>query len=261
VGAAALEAVRERLACALVCADFDGTLAQIVDHPSGAVPLPGAVETLSMLARRCRCVAMVSGRPVADLFERVGLEGIVYTGLYGMETREVGGCITISPEGQAAAAAIHSVRKELEAALAREPGAVLEDKGLTLAAHFRLAPDPGSAGERVRQVVADLALRHGLAVAGGRMVWELVPAGAVDKGRPILRLVEAEDAGAVLFAGDDVGDQAAFRALDEIAARGIPTCKVAVSSTEGPPGLLEEADIVVDGPQGALELLRSLIVS
>jgi trehalose 6-phosphate phosphatase len=68
----------------------------------------------------------------------------------------------------------------------------------------------------------------------------------------------AEGLGAACFFGDDRGDLAAFDALDRLAARGVATVQVAVRSGEAPDELLERADLVVDGPEGVLDVLRVL---
>jgi trehalose 6-phosphate phosphatase len=62
-----------------------------------------------------------------------------------------------------------------------------------------------------------------------------------------------------LFAGDDTVDIPAFEALDALASDGVATVKVAVSSPEAPSELIERADIVVGGPEGTVDLLRSLV--
>ena len=63
----------------------------------------------------------------------------------------------------------------------------------------------------------------------------------------------------VVVIGDDVGDLAAFAAAERLVERGVRTTKVAVRSEEAPPELLSRADLVVDGPPGVLDLLRSLL--
>jgi trehalose 6-phosphate phosphatase len=78
----------------------------------------------------------------------------------------------------------------------------------------------------------------------------------VDKGSVVE--LAAEGLEAACFLGDDVGDLPAFAALERLAERGMHTVKVAVATAEAPPAVLARADVVVDGPEGALEVLRSL---
>ena len=88
---------------------------------------------------------------------------------------------------------------------------------------------------------------------------ELHPPVNVDKGS----VVEAAAAGmrALTFVGDDVGDLPAFDGLDRLAAAGVHTVKVAVVTSEAPALLLERADLVVEGPAGALALFEGLAES
>jgi trehalose 6-phosphate phosphatase len=69
----------------------------------------------------------------------------------------------------------------------------------------------------------------------------------------------ASPVGAACYLGDDIGDLAAFHALDQLAARGIGTARIAVRSDEAPAELLHAADLTVDAPQGAATLLRTLL--
>ena len=89
------------------------------------------------------------------------------------------------------------------------------------------------------------------------MSYELHPPIEVDKGTTVELLGEGLDV--VTFMGDDVGDIPGFEGLDRLAARGAQVVRVAVRSTEQAPALLDRADVVVDGPLGALALLQSLL--
>jgi trehalose 6-phosphate phosphatase len=88
---------------------------------------------------------------------------------------------------------------------------------------------------------------------------ELVPPIPTDKGRVVRELAGGLDA--VCFFGDDVGDIPALEALDELRAAGTvaSTLKVVVRSLESSPALLDLADVVVDGPEGAVALMRKLL--
>ncbi len=86
----------------MVCLDFDGTLSEIVSDPDSAILVDGAAEALEKLATQCP-VAILSGRDLADIRQRVGLPGIWYAGSHGFEL--------IGPDGShhhndAAAAAV-----------------------------------------------------------------------------------------------------------------------------------------------------------
>ena len=249
-----LDVLRGRLDGAVVALDYDGTLAPIVARPSDAVVAPGAVAVLAALAARVRTLALVTGRP-ADVVVALGgladVPGLVVLGQYGAQ-RWSGGQVAAPDELPGVARA----RTALPALLAPE-GADLEDKGLAVVVHTRRAPDPAGALERLAGPVGEVAAASGLEVHAGRFVLELRPPG-YDKRRALLSLCEPLPT-AVLFAGDDLGDLPAYDAVDELRGRGVPGVLVCSGSAEGPAALRERADVVVDGPAGVVELLRTLL--
>jgi trehalose 6-phosphate phosphatase len=122
--------------------------------------------------------------------------------------------------------------------------------------HTRRAADPEQALDRLRGPLADLAERTGLAVEPGRMVIELRPPGS-DKGQALRTLARARSAAAIMYCGDDLGDEPAFRAVAELRGEGLPGLAVCSGSTEVT-ALAELADLVVDGPDGVVALLDAL---
>jgi trehalose 6-phosphate phosphatase len=235
---------------AAVLCDFDGTLAAIVDDPEAARPLPGAARTLGRLAGAYRTVAVVSGRPAAFLREHLGGRGVVLVGLYGLE--RVTGAAIEEAEG---AGGWRSVVDEVVARARGEggPDADVEPKGLSVAFHYRRRPE----GEAETRAWVDAeARRTGLVVHPARRSLELRPPVDRDKGTVVREL--ATGLNAACFLGDDAGDLAAFDALDDLEGEGTFALRVAVGSAECPPELQARADVQVDGPTGALELLERL---
>ena len=234
-------------ACSAVLTDFDGTLAPIVDDPSTAVALPGVAEVLASLARRFAVAGVVSGRPVAYLVDRLGPD-LWLSGLYGLERWRAGERLEV-PEAEVWRPVVAEARERARAEL----GPVIEDKGLSLTLHFRTCPERAAELGAWASEVADAT---GLSVHEAKASIELHPPLGVDKGTE----VEALGAGmeAVCFMGDDVGDLTAFGALDRLADVGVHTVRVAVRSDEAPAELMARADVVVDGPVGALALLDGL---
>ncbi len=235
-----------------VFSDFDGTLADIVDDPAAARPVAGAAEALEALARRYARVGVISGRPGAFLDQHLGGRGIALTGLYGLEV--------VTPDGVRPIPAAKRWRSVVEEVAARAeaelpPALGVERKDLSVAVHFRVSP---GYADLAREWTADAARRSGLSVHEGRMSFELRPPLPHDKG-----LVLAESAAGlshVLFLGDDRGDLDAFDALERLAAGGgVTIARVAVRSPEAPSELLERADVVVEGTEGALSLLQALV--
>lgn len=236
-----------------IITDFDGTLAPIVEDPAQSQALPGAVELLRALASKYCRVAVVSGRPISFLVEHTAIApGLLLRGLYGLECAKAGE-VTEHRDAESWRAVVSEVARNAEASA--PPGVRVERKGLSVTVHYRGAPEFGPWAEQWSAEQADLTglLRH-----PARMSWELVPPVPVDKGTTVLELADGLDA--VCFLGDDRGDLPAFSALDYLAStRSVAVLKVVVSSPEAPPELLKEADILVDGPHGALELLRQFL--
>jgi len=234
-----------------VFSDFDGTLATIVDDPASARPIAGAPEALEALAARYARVGVVSGRPGAFLAEHLGGRGVALTGLYGLESVTAEGGVRPLPEAMAWRTVVDQVAAQAEAEL--PPALGVERKGLTVAIHFRVAPGYADLAQRW---TTEAAARTGLAVHPARMSFELRPALPHDKGLVLARA--ASGLTHVMFVGDDRGDLEAFDALDRMAADGAVAFRVAVRSRESPAELIERADVAVDGPEGVLNLLRSL---
>jgi trehalose 6-phosphate phosphatase len=239
-----LEAFRARAARAGVLVDFDGTLSEIVAHPDQASAVPDAGPALSALVPRYAVVAVITGRRAEDVAALLGTEGVRYEGLYGMQAAAPDLATALAPR--------------VERAAATEPSAWVENKGASLAVHFRQARDPAEARARLLRSLRPLAADAGLEIAEGKMVLELVPLDRPRKGGAVERIAGELDLQAVLFAGDDLADLDAFATLDLLRERGLHAVKVAVRSDETPSSLLEAADLVVDGPRGTVELLRRL---
>jgi trehalose 6-phosphate phosphatase len=238
-----LDDVRAQLDRAAIMLDFDGTLAPIVPKPEDARMLDGVTPVLASLVRRALVVAIVTGRSSAEIRERVPVEGVRIVGSYGFEAMP-----SMAPD----------VVAEVDRIAAGEPGAQIEVKGVSVAVHVRGAPEPDAASDRVRAALERVAHRHGLALLEGKRVWELVPAGAGNKGSVVRSVVDDACTHAVLYAGDDVADLDAFAVLARMREEGRYTCAVAVIGPEAPAELAGAADLTVDGPPGLLELLRSL---
>lgn len=195
--------------------DYDGTLTPIVDDPRDAVLAPEARALLQDLSRLVP-VGVISGRDLDDVRARVGIDGIWYGGSHGFDLAGPGGWRHVEEAGEAAIPALDAAEAELGEALGPIRGTSLERKRFSLAVHYRRAPPEAAAG--VERAVDDvLGRREGLRKTSGKKVFELRPDADWDKGRALLTLLEAlglEESGSfVVFAGDDVTDEDAFRVL------------------------------------------------
>lgn len=250
-------AFRANPAGAAVLSDFDGTLSPIVLDPAAASPLAGVVDVLHALAAGIGRVAIVSGRPVSFLSDRLELDSrpsttMLLSGLYGIERLE-GGVHSVDPTALAFRTTVDRVASLADAAA--PPGVGVERKGLSVTLHIRTAVDEE---DWARTWADQAAAASGLVVHEGRMSFELRPPVALDKGTAVRSLVEGMEV--ACFLGDDVGDLPAFDALAEhAAATGAVVARIGVRSNEAPSELLDASDFVVEGPEGSLALLRRLL--
>ena len=253
--AAAAARLARRAAEVAVCLDFDGTIAPIVEDPAAARPLPGMVDLLGPLADRYAAAAIVSGRPATYLASHAAAPGVRYLGMYGLE-EIVEGRVQVDPRLEAARPAVEAAREELAGDPAvTASGAHLEDKRYAVAVHTRRVAEPDRWAGPIGQAAARIAAGHGLEVVPGRMVWELRPQVHSDKGDAVRRVVAESGAGALVVAGDDLGDLPGFAVAAELGGG----LRVVAGSAEAPAELLDAADLVVDGPEGVRELLEHLL--
>jgi len=256
-GQAGLDAILADPVHALIASDFDGTLSPIVADPASALAAPGASAALARLGTVVGTVAIITGRPAAEAVALGGfadVPGLVVLGHYGAERWQAGVLAAArAPEGIGVA---RRALPGLLAAAGAPEGTRLEDKGNALAVHTRQTADPEAALARLREPLAALAASAALTLEPGRFVLELRPPGT-DKGAALGALAGERAARSVLYCGDDLGDLAAFAAVRELRADGVPGCTVGTRSQESPQ-VAEAADLAVDGPSGVVRLLTAL---
>lgn len=198
-GEAALATLASRPA--LLAFDFDGTLAPIVPRPE-LVEVPiGISERLRKLSHRV-ALAVITGRSLADVRPRLGFEPHYLVGNHGAEGAL--GLHTLTPDW---AAAVHE-RLHRHAPSLAAAGVSVEDKGYSLALHYRLAPDAEQALRVIETALSGLEASH--RIFGGKCVLNVAPAGAPDKGDALLQLVREAKVASAMFVGDDVNDEPAF---------------------------------------------------
>jgi trehalose 6-phosphate phosphatase len=236
--------------------DFDGTLSEIVPIPSNARPIQGARDLLTELAHRFAVVAIVSGRAAPDLVEWLGPEVEIW-GVHGAQ-RATNGKVELSPRAKPFEPQMKKIHAEAVERLRADgiDGAIVEDKAVMVTLHYRAAKNPDEAKKATEALANVLAARENLTVVPGRASYELRP--AIDFTKAAVIADRSKDLDAVAFAGDDTVDLPGFDALDALADEGVATLRIAVRSPEAPKELLDRADIVVEGPKGALNLLREL---
>jgi trehalose 6-phosphate phosphatase len=218
--------------------DVDGVLAPIAARPELAVVPEETKHELRRLAGRYLLVACLSGRAGEDARRLVGVDGVRVVGNHGLE---------LDPRAAEYAEALAAFRDET--------GLAVEDKGLSLAYHYREAPDTAVAAAELEDVAAR-ARSAGLVPRWGRKVLEIRPPVEADKGTAVRTLLDESGATRALYAGDDTTDLDAFAGLREAGLE--CAIRIAVGSGEAPDGLVGAADLAVGGPDELLELLRAL---
>ena len=193
--------------------DVDGTLLEIEREP-GAVHVPKRLcEILEQLQSATGgALALVSGRSLDQLDRLFSPLLFSAAGLHGLERRNLGRKVErAAPDPDM----FERARRRLAAFADAHQGVLLEDKGLTLALHYRKAPEAADAAVAVAEAAAAESA-GALVLLHGKMVCELKPPG-VDKGRAIADFLEEPPFTGrhPVFAGDDVTDEPGFRAINE----------------------------------------------
>ena len=239
-GAAALAALAR--AQALFAFDFDGTLAPIRPRPADVHVSAAIAGRLEKLARR-RPVAIVTGRRIVDVRDRLGFNPTYIVGNHGAEDE-------VDPAlGQRAARALDDLRVRLQgyADAFRGAGVVLEDKQQALALHYRTAPDRAAASALIDTALADST--QGLHIFGGKLVVNAVASDAPDKADAVRRLMARAGADVAFFAGDDINDEPVF----EAAQPGWVTVRIGCERHES------AARFCLDGPHEIATLLDRVL--
>ncbi|MBA3261919.1 MAG: trehalose-phosphatase [Thermoleophilaceae bacterium] len=258
--AEALGAITADPSRAAVFCDVDGVLAPIVARAEEAQVRKESALLLGRLARRYACVACVSGRSAAEARRLVGVGGIVYAGSHGAELLQPGASqAETNPAFKSWEGRVKRFVADRDGPDLRRLRVRIEDKGPIAAFHWRGAPDEEAALARVEQIARE-AEEGGLATHWGRKVLELRPPVPFDKGQVVRVLVERCGARVGLFGGDDTTDLDAFDALTALVEEGAldAAVRVGVRSDEGPPEIVERADVVVDGVEGFAQVLAVL---
>ena len=189
--------------------DFDGTLAPIVTQPSQARVSVAVARRLELLAQRLP-VAVITGRDVQDVAKRLSFTPQYIVGNHGAEDP------SDAPRAEHLQRALDPLRERvrLQATALTAAGVVVEDKHLSIALHYRCAPDQ----ERAQALITSLLDAPGeptrTNVFGGKRVVNVMAHDAPDKADAVLKLQSLLNSQAVIYMGDDVNDEAVFeRAL------------------------------------------------
>jgi trehalose 6-phosphate phosphatase len=250
-----LRAARAEAGLLLVGLDFDGTLAPIVPVPDdAAMPETTRAVLHALTLRADTCVALVSGRGLADLSSRVRLDNVYLAGNHGLEI--VGPDVhRMHPDAQAARPRLEEIAAVLRRELPPLPGVIVEDKGLTLSVHYRMVEDDADA-EDIRLRVKEHAGRYDdVVLTEGKKVVEIRPAVEWNKGLAFSFLRDTIEAargrrGPAVFIGDDRTDEDVFRIL------GSTDCSIIVGD---PPPQPTIAHALLPSPEAVAVFLQRLL--
>jgi trehalose 6-phosphate phosphatase len=249
----AIEALADDPARSGLVLDFDGVLSPIIEDATLSAMPERVAATLARLAPVLGLLAVLSGRPVEFLAGRVRVSGVRLLGSYGIEQIS-DGVRRIDPEAEQWLGPVREASRALHDTLASSPGIRIEDKSVSVAVHWRQAPDRAAAADEVRRVTARLADETGLRLEPGKLVEELRPPVEVDKGSAVSALIASQKPAAVAYAGDDLGDIPALLAVRAAGGYAI----VVDHGSETDPRLRELADQTCDGTDGFAAWLAAL---
>lgn len=199
--------------------DFDGTLAAIRRDPSKVHLSAGTVRTLRDASRtRGIELSIISGRSLKDIQKRIGIKGITYAGNHGLEIHGHG-IDFITPQASKIKKTMGRIARELKKKLRKIKGVIIENKGLTVSVHFRMAKSSmaGDIEGALKSIIMPYASKKEIIVMPGKKIWEVRPFVKWDKGKTALFLLKkkrkTEKKILLVYLGDDRTDEDAFEAI------------------------------------------------
>lgn len=226
--------------------DVDGTISEIAPSPGAALVSAPFKQHLRTLMKRFDLVAAISGRSVDSLRSMVGVDGLVCFGNHGLEWWEDGRShfsTGVEPYVHIVRSALEDISKRLSV-----DGATIENKGATVAIHYRQAADIELARQAILSAIHTSPAAQALRVCEGKMVVELRPPMQLHKGQALASLVLRHGLHSVIYIGDDTTDVDAFNQLRKMRAEGsVCGLAIAVLGPETPAQVIERADATLQG--------------
>lgn len=199
--------------------DVDGTLLHLAPRPDGVTVLPQTLALLEALRSTTNgAVALISGRPLSDLDRLFSPLILPAAGLHGLERRDISGIVhrhKVDRDG------LLKVVKALDEYAHLHPGVLIENKGASVAVHYRAVPEQEPAARRlVSRYLEELGSAY--CVQFGKMVVEIRPSGR-DKGTAIREFLDEQPftGRTPVFIGDDLTDEDAFRLVNELGGHSV----------------------------------------
>jgi len=196
--------------------DMDGVLAPLAPTPDAVGPVARRTQVLRRLERRLEGrAAIVSGRTLAEIDRIADAALAAASGVHGLERRRRDGSIVRGAPAAGVAVALEA----FQAFAARDPGLIVEDKGVSAGLHYRQAPAEAEAAAALARRLRD---ETGLALQPGHMVLELKTPGATKGSAVEAFMAEPPFQGATpVMLGDDLTDEAGFEAAARLGGYGV----------------------------------------
>lgn len=228
-----------------IITDMDGTISPIVPVPSDAKPTEKNRELLQELHKTLTLVAVVSGRAVDDVRQRVNLPELVYVGNHGLE-RWQDEQVVPSPQAKPYRTNLEAVIQSFEPQM--PDGMWIEDKQVTLSIHYRHTDNPETTAKKFSPILSQIAEQNDLRLFQGRMIFELRPPLDIDKGTVFKQLIEEFGLEAALYVGDDTTDADALKMAQQLRQSGdCYALAIGVESDETPESVLNYSDLLTSG--------------
>ena len=241
--------------------DIDGTLSPIAPTPDEARLYPGIMPLLER-AKEHAHLAIMTGRSIDDGAAMLNLDGLTYIGTHGLEWSE--GLPWLHPvEVVPEAMDFYEPGKYLldlvEQHLSELPGVIVQRKRIGGSIHYRLAPDPTETRQKLLSLLKQPAHQVNMSLSEGKLIVEIRVPLPVHKGKALRQFVQHFGLHAIVFAGDDRTDLDAVVEITKMRKEGIAALSIVVQHHDTLPDLLEQADIVVQGVPGMVDLLREMV--
>jgi trehalose 6-phosphate phosphatase len=241
----------------LLLLDYDGTLTPIVDKPELAILGHEMRKLLHKLSRsRHYVIGIISGRALSDLKRKIGLDDVIYAGNHGLEIEGFGSSF-MEPVAAEMQPFFDMLHRALSATMKGIRGVFVENKGLTLSVHYRMAEDKEEkkVNDAFRKVTDPLNLTGRIKITQGKKVYEIRPPVNWNKGKAVawlmakLKDISRKRKILPVYLGDDLTDEDAFKLINKIEG---------VSIVVGSDNFNSAARYFLKSPEEVTELLKML---
>lgn len=245
--------------------DIDGTLSPIAPTPETARLYPG-VATLLAQARDHPDVhvAIITGRGIERGAALVNVDGLTYIGTHGLEWSDglpAQSSIQVTAEALRYQEPATALLDLAEQHFSTREGVFVERKRIGGSIHYRLSAQPEEVRQQILTLLEEPARYAGLTLSEGKRIVEVKASLPIDKGVALHIFAERFHVRGLLFAGDDRTDLDAVKKTAYLRQQGIAALAIAVKYADTLPELLENADIIVDGVEGMVTLLREIVAA